>query len=57
MVVLNKREQKFKQDLINNQILVPSKKNLKIFDNIVEIRNFLKNKPIYFYKKKMKKMT
>ena len=57
MVVLNKREQKFKQDLINNQILVASKKNLKIFDNIVEIRNFLKNKPIYFYKKKMKKMT
>ena len=52
---LNKKEQEFKQYLINNQILDPEPNSLKTFDNIAQIRKLLKDKSIYFYKKNEKK--
>ena len=51
---LNKTEQKFKQYLINKGILKINQRALEIFDSIVEVRNNIKDKSIYFYKKNEK---
>ena len=48
---LNKTEQKF---LINKGILKTNQRALEIFDSIVEVRNNIKDKSIYFYKKNEK---
>ena len=47
---LNKTERKFKQYLINKRILKTNEEALDIFDSIVEVRNEIKDKSIYFYK-------
>ena len=49
---LPKYVQKFKQYLINNKIMSASAESVKYFENIVEIRKLLKNKPIYYYNNK-----
>ena len=49
---LPKDVQKFKQYLINNKIMSPSAESVKYFENIVEMRKSLKNKPIYYYDNK-----
>ena len=51
---LNKTERKFKQYLINEQILKTNEVALDLFDRIVEIRNNNKDKSIYLYIKNEK---